>query len=581
MDYTTGLQTNFGSPLVLWVSIIFPGGMMFWIRTRSLWRYLLLTGLLLAPGVIDGEEPIDPSADAPQAEAETDAENDATADAIEEDDIATDEDTSENDEVDNLPDDKQDEDNQVDGKQDGSQKVDREYFELFKLFADTIDQIERNYVKPVDRRQLVEAAIRGLTAELDPYSSYIPPDSIDHFRNNIDSEFGGIGIQVSLEHGQLTIISPLVGTPAYRGGLLAGDLIIAIEEETTEGMSLDDAVRRMKGKIGTEVSLSVRHADGEEQTVKLKRELIRIETVLGDVRNDADEWNFLLDEKDKLGYIRLTAFSRHTARELRRSLEQLQSQGCRGLVLDLRFNPGGLLSSAVEVSDMFIASGVIVSTEGRNTPKRVWKAHQAGTFDGFRLAILANRFSASASEIVAACLQDHASAVVIGERTWGKGSVQNVVELEDGKSALKLTTASYQRPSGKNIHRFYGASRDDDWGVYPDDGFLVDWDAKQTRGYLEYRRNRDIVLGRIDGSDDETSAADAEQESEPAESTVPDTSSEQTKEPGDEQGADDKPSDPADEEVADSDATDGEFVDGQLQMALDYLRKQLAEVAQK
>lgn len=464
----------------------------------------------------------------------------------------------------------------ADANQDSDEKVDREYFELFKLFADTIDQIERNYVKPVDRRELMEAAIRGLTTKLDPYSNYIPPDQMDHFRSSIDSEFGGIGIQVSLEHGRLMIISPLVGTPAYRGGLMSGDHVISIEGETTEGISLDEAVRRMKGKVGTEVTLTVNHTDGEEQTITLKREMIRIETVLGDTRNSDDQWNFLLEGEDKLGYIRLTAFGRHTARELRSSLEELRAQGCRGMVLDLRYNPGGLLSSAVEVSDMFVASGVIVSTEGRNTPKRAWKAHQSGTFEGLSVGILVNNFSASASEIVAACLQDHGRAVVIGERTWGKGSVQNVVELEEGKSLLKLTTASYQRPSGKNIHRFYGASQDDEWGVHPDDGFLVDWDSKQNRAYLEYRRNRDIVLVQHDSPDDDstTDSTTAVETTDPGD-TGPETSAEPTDNSPDASGSEGQPGDQSETPAKVQQASEDVFVDTQLQLALKYLREDL------
>ena len=392
--------------------------------------------------------------------------------------------------------------------------VDEDYFDLFRLFADTIDQIERNYVKPVDRRELVEAAIRGLTTELDPYSNYIPPEELDNFRTSIDSEFGGIGIQVTVARGQLTIISPLVGTPAYRGGLMAGDRIIEIEGETADGISLNEAVRRMKGKIGTDVTITVRHAHGgEAETVTLTRELIRIETVLGDQRNDEDRWDYMYDEQEKIAYIRLTAFSRHTARDLRRALGEMKLRGMRGLVFDLRFNPGGLLSSAVEVSDMFVSSGVIVSTEGRNTKKKVWSAQPSGTFQGFSMVVLANGFSASASEIVAACLQDHRRALVIGQRTWGKGSVQNVVELEDGHSALKLTTAGYQRPSGKNIHRFYESKVEDEWGVKPDEGYEVEYDAQATKAYLDYRRQRDIISAMQEESSGGSEQSDAGEDS--------------------------------------------------------------------
>jgi len=218
-----------------------------------------------------------------------------------------------------------------------------------------------------------------------------------------------------------------------------------------------------------------------------------VPTVLGDVRNADDSWKWMYDDQKKIGYIRITAFARHTAEELRKALDQLAREGVRGLVLDLRFNPGGLLSAAVEVSDMFISSGRIVSTQGRNTSPKVWEAHAKGTFQPVPMAVLVNRYSASASEIVAACLQDHGRAVIVGERTWGKGSVQNVVRLEDGASALKLTTASYQRPSGKNIHRFKGAGEKDDWGVIPDKGFEVKLSAPEMRRLVAARRQKDII----------------------------------------------------------------------------------------
>jgi carboxyl-terminal processing protease len=180
------------------------------------------------------------------------------------------------------------------------------------------------------------------------------------------------------------------------------------------------------------------------------------------------------------------------------ALESLQKDGMKALVLDLRFNPGGLLQAATAIADLFIESGVIVSTKGRNTEEQVVRAHKEGTFSGFPMVVLVNRYSASASEIVSACLQDHKRAIIVGERTWGKGSVQNVIELDSGKSALKLTTASYHRPSGKNIHRFPNSKESDEWGVMPDEGFKVQLDAKEMEAYLDYRRERDVL--RNDGS---------------------------------------------------------------------------------
>ena len=181
---------------------------------------------------------------------------------------------------------------------------------------------------------------------------------------------------------------------------------------------------------------------------------------------------------------------------MRQILHNLTKNDLRGLILDLRFNPGGLLMAAIETCDLFVAEGRIVSTEGRNTKPRVWEAHREGTFEGFPMAVLVNRYSASASEILAACLQDHARAIVVGERTWGKGSVQNVIELDEGKSALKLTTAGYIRPSGKNIHRFPDSKESDPWGVYPDEGYKIQLTDVEMSELMQNRYLRDLILTR-------------------------------------------------------------------------------------
>jgi len=369
-----------------------------------------------------------------------------------------------------------------------------DYYELLKAFVDTLDQLERNYVKDLSRRELVEAAIEGMISKLDQHSDYIPPEELDRFKRGVENEFGGVGIEVTKEPGVLTIISPLVGSPAYRAGLSAGDVITHIEGEVTKPLSLLDAVRRMKGRLGTSVELTVRHpSDDTSRTVKLTRELVRVETVMGDRRNDDGSWQFLYDTEEKIGYVRVSAFARHTAGELRKAVRKLGQDGMRGLVLDLRYNPGGLLSSAIQLSDLFISEGRIVSTEGRNTEPQAWEAHRRGTFEDFPMAVLVNRFSASASEIVAACLQDHERAVIVGERTFGKGSVQNIIELENGRSALKLTTAGYKRPSGRNIHRFPGAAESEDWGVQPNEGWEVEISESERRMLWGQRRQRDIV----------------------------------------------------------------------------------------
>jgi carboxyl-terminal processing protease len=291
----------------------------------------------------------------------------------------------------------------------------------------------------------------------------------------------------------------LPGTPAYRAGVLSGDVIMEVEGESTEGYTVEDAVKKLKGKAGEEVTIGVMHkgSDSIEQ-IKLVREVIQVATVLGDRYLANGTWDFMLDDDSKIGYVRLTHFSRRTGEELRDAMEQLQSKGMKGLVLDLRFNPGGLLSEAVEVCDLFLEKGTIVSTKGRNVPERSWEAHAPGTYSGFPMAVLVNRYSASASEIVSACLQDNDRAVVVGERSWGKGSVQNVIDLGGGASALKLTTASYLRPNGHNIHRFPDSKEEDEWGVKPNEGLTVRFSDEEMRDYLIGRRKRDVI-GNGDG----------------------------------------------------------------------------------
>jgi carboxyl-terminal processing protease len=376
-----------------------------------------------------------------------------------------------------------------------SQKEDD--YALMKVFVDTFEQVERNYVKDVDRRELLQAAIEGMMSKLDPYSSYISPDEMSRFSEAVDQEFGGIGITVHKDEptDRLMVMSPLPDTPAFRAGVRAGDIIMTIDGKTTKGISMDTAIRLLKGKPGESVKIGVRHiGDDKTEQLSLVRDVIHVPTVLGDHYKADGSWDFMLDKENKIGYVRLTHFSRHSAIELEKAVNELLDQGMKGFILDLRFDPGGLFSQATEIADMFIDGGTIVSTKGRNTPTRTWEAKKEGTFPNFPMAVIINHFSASASEIVAACLQDHHRATIVGERSWGKGSVQNVIELENGASALKLTTASYHRPSGKNIHRFPGAKESDDWGVMPDPGYAVKFTPQEAEDYTQtYRPDRDVL----------------------------------------------------------------------------------------
>jgi carboxyl-terminal processing protease len=378
----------------------------------------------------------------------------------------------------------------------------RSEFELLKLLADSLDQIERNYVEKIDRRELIEAAIRGMTSKLDRHSTYIGPQEIEKFRSGVENEFGGVGITVEKQGERIVIFSPILGGPAHRAGVRGGDVIAQIDGASAHGLTIDEVIKRIKGPLGGLVKLTLERAVGEPVTIELKRELVRVESVLGLRRTPGDEWDFWLDEGEKIGYIRLTNFGRHTAEDLRAALRILQAGKARGLVLDLRYNPGGLLQAAIEICDLFLAEGKIVSTSGRANPTRVWNAQiDGGPAEQLPLVILINGQSASASEIVAGCLQDHERAIVVGQRSWGKGSVQNIVDLEEGKSALKLTTAGYLRPSGRNIHRNEGASESDAWGVQPNAGAELSFTLDESSDYLQERRQRDAIrgLGRREG----------------------------------------------------------------------------------
>lgn len=375
-----------------------------------------------------------------------------------------------------------------------------DYYELMKVLVDTFEQIDRNYVKEVDRRRIVEGAVRGMLTELDPYSNFIPPEQLDSFTEDIEQEFGGIGVQVEFDPQlkALEIVSPLPGSPAFAVGLAAGDKIVQVNGEMissfTPGREQMEAIKVLKGKAGEQVEVGVVRSgvDGIKQ-FQVTREVIQLPTVFGSKRGEDGEWRYTLPENDEIGYIRISHFTRRTAQEVREAVKSITEAGAKGLVIDLRFNPGGLLTSAVEIVDLFLETGKIVSTSGRNSRPRVWNARKFGTYADIPIAILVNKYSASASEITSAALQDHDRAVVIGTRSWGKGSVQNVIDLEGGDSALKLTTASYFRPSGENIHRFSGATEDDEWGVKPDEGFKVEMTPQQLiklqqQQRLEYLR---------------------------------------------------------------------------------------------
>ncbi len=448
-----------------------------------------------------------------------------------------------------------------------------EMLELYGLFVDAVEKVEANYVRPVNRKELLESALEGMLQHLDQHSSYINMGEWQQFRKQIEGKFGGIGIQVGIddETGRLRVISPMVGTPAYEAGIMAGDLILEIDGHSTEGMTSDKAVETLTGRPGTDVQLNVLHEGAEQPTpIKLTRAVIEVPSVLGEHRQKDGSWDFMLDKDKKIGYIRITNFIQSTGEDVRKALDTLKEEGVKALVLDLRDNPGGLLTAAVEVSDLFLDHGAIVSTKGRNTIPKSYEAQHDSPYEELPMVVLVNQNSASASEIVSAALQDHKRATVVGHRSYGKGSVQNILELEDGNSVLKLTVASYHRPSGENIHRFRDAKTTDKWGVSPDPDMEVKLTPREYRDWFIARRARDLpALAKLNAPkkpvEAQSDAAKAQENKEKVETKdVP---------------KDDKPAaDPTKPEppkvVAPPDAAPP-FVDKVMNKALEVLKKKL------
>jgi carboxyl-terminal processing protease len=322
-------------------------------------------------------------------------------------------------------------------------EIERTPLDTLRLFAEAYNRIKLNYVEQVDDSQLIEAAIRGMLESLDPHSAFLVKEDYDELQESTQGEFGGLGIEISLENGLVKVIAPMDDTPAMKAGVHAGDLIIKLDDKPIKGMPLNKAVDLMRGKPGTDITLTIlREGEKKPLLITITRDIIQIASVKSRV----------LDKQ--FGYIRISNFQNATARDMVSKLQELHKEidgPIRGLVLDLRNNPGGVLNAAVSVSDAFLEGGMIVYTEGRTEDSRVKYAAKSGDIlSGAPIIVLVNEGSASASEIVAGALQDHKRAVIMGNQTFGKGSVQTVVPVADD-AAIKLTTARYYTPRGRSI----------------------------------------------------------------------------------------------------------------------------------
>jgi C-terminal peptidase prc len=380
--------------------------------------------------------------------------------------------------------------------------------ELTALLADARERLGKR--EDLANHKDLDISLQRMLTKLDPYTTYIDSEMLARFKQDTDGQFTGIGIQINTPaRDVLQVVTPLKGSPAYRAGLKAGDIITKIvrevdsegrpleqpEEVPTKGLRLDEAVKKILGKPGTKIKLTVEREGVGSLDFEITRARIEVETVLGVRRKDDDEWDYWLDPTNKICYVRLTSFARNTSRDLARVVSRLEKTEIKGLILDLRFNPGGLLTSAVEISDLFIDDGTIVTIRPRVGREQPYFGEHYGSKLNFPMVCLVNGLSASGSEIVSACLQDHKRAVIIGERSYGKGSVQNIQSFEGGE--LKMTTASFWRPNGKNLNRSSTSGKDsDEWGVTPDPGFVVKLENRERDQLFKYLHDAEIIPRR-------------------------------------------------------------------------------------
>ena len=373
--------------------------------------------------------------------------------------------------------------------------------------AEGLDTIQQGSLDAVPSRELFDGAMRGMVGVLhkhgDEHSQYLNEAEANPLRSEIHQQFGGIGVRIGFlgEQHRLAIVAPPdQGTPAARAKLQPGDFILAINDQPTDGIKMSDVLRLVRGEPGSLLRLKIESpSEPAPRTVELVREVINTESVLGDRRDKDGSWQFRLESDPRIALIRITSFGDRTAAEFANVMSKLTADGVRAIVLDLRDNPGGSLDAAVAVCQMLLPAGkTIVETRGRG---QVLLHRYASTADGkfadVPMAVLVDQNSASAAEIVAACLQDHGRATVVGQRSYGKGTVQQLLPLESGKSLLKLTWASFWRPSGANIHHAVGVPEDAKWGVSPDAGYESKLSPEEYKTYLAYREKRD-GFGQID-----------------------------------------------------------------------------------
>ena len=353
--------------------------------------------------------------------------------------------------------------------------AENEIYKKIDLFGEVIEKINKEYVDEIDQSKSMDSAINGLLQSLDPYSSYMSPEIFNEMQTETSGKFGGLGIEVGMESGVVKVISPIDDTPASRAGIKAGDYIVKINNIQVQGKSLSEAVDLMRGPVGSGIELTVRRR-GEKKALKFEivREIIQIQSVKTDLL------------KENIGYIRLTSFNENSGKQIKREIKKFENnKDLKSYILDLRNNPGGLLSQAIKITDFFLDNGEIVSTKSRKlSENRKWFANQGDLINGKTLIVLINYGSASASEIVAGALKDHKRAILLGESSFGKGSVQSIIPLKNN-GAIRLTVAKYYLPSGKSISEI---------GISPDIEVSEETDAFRIKTETDNQLNYAIKL---------------------------------------------------------------------------------------
>ena len=344
-------------------------------------------------------------------------------------------------------------------------------YDKIDLFGEVLNKINKEYVEEIDQSEAMDAAINGVLQSLDPYSAYMSPESFENMQTETSGEFGGLGIEVSMEAGVVKVISPLDDSPAYEAGVKAGDYIVKINNIQVQGKTLNEAVEIMRGPVGSDIEITVRRKGVKKALVfNITRKIIKVRSVKSKIIDN------------NIGYIRLTAFNENSSNQIKKKINEFnKNENIEKFILDLRNNPGGLLSQAIKITDFFLSSGEIVSTKSRQeNENRKWFAQAGDILNGETLVVLINNGSASASEIVAGALKDHKRAILVGENSYGKGSVQSIIPLRN-KGAIRLTISKYYLPSGESISEI---------GVSPDivvtednDNFRIDTDSDNQLTY--------------------------------------------------------------------------------------------------